>query len=113
MDTPEHRESAYRDFLRHIQARLEECGSRPECREAIREDMEIVSLYLQTNGYRRHPGLAIFSCAAELFWRAYPLPVPVPTQVSVGTSFDLNPLMQCARPLQKAESQDEIRSQVS
>jgi hypothetical protein len=54
--------------------------------------VEIVKLYLQTNGHRRHASLALFSCAAELFWRAYPLSVPVPTQVSVGPGFDLAPL---------------------
>jgi hypothetical protein len=56
--------------------------------------MEIVGLYLRTNGHRRHPGLAIFSCAAELFWRAYPLPRPVPNQVAVGPKFNLEPLHQ-------------------
>ena len=55
--------------------------------------MEIVGLYLKTNGHRYPPGLAIFSCAAELFWRAYPLPVAVPTQVTVGPKFDLEPLL--------------------
>ena len=92
LDTPEHRETAYRDFMRLAQKRLEECRPRPECQEAIREDMEIVGLYLKTNGHRNGPGLAIFSCAAELFWRAYSLPVPIPTQVSVGSRFDVDPL---------------------
>jgi hypothetical protein len=92
MDTPEHRESAVREFMQQMQVRLDECGSSPECREALKEDMEIVGLYLRTNGYRNQAGLAIFSCAAELFWRVYPLPVPVPTQVSVGPKFDVEPL---------------------
>jgi hypothetical protein len=96
MDTPEHRDSAYDDFLRHMQARLDECGSQPECREAIKEDMDIVKVYLETNGHRRHAGLAIFSCAAELFWRAYPLAAPIPTQVDVGPKFNLEPLRQLA-----------------
>jgi hypothetical protein len=96
MDTPEHRDSAYDDFLRHMQARLDECGSHPEFREAIKEDMDIVKVYLETNGHRRHAGLAIFSCAAELFWRAYPLESPIPTQVAVGPKFNLEPLRQLA-----------------
>ena len=96
MDTPELRDSAYDDFLRHMQARLDECGSHPECREAIKEDMDIVKVYLETNGHRRHAGLAIFSCAAELFWRAYPLAAPIPTQVAVGPKFNLEPLRQLA-----------------
>lgn len=94
LDTPERCEAAYDTFVRQMQARLEECGPQPECRDAIQEDMEIVGLYLKTNGQRHRPGLAIFSCAAELFWRAYPLPVPLPTQVTVGPTFDLVPLTQ-------------------
>ncbi len=98
MDTPERRDSAYDDFLRHMQARLDECGSDPECREAIKEDVDIVRVYLETNGYRRHAGLAIFSCAAELFWRAYPLESPIPTQVTVGPRFNVQPLRQLVAP---------------
>jgi len=94
MDTPEHRESAVSEFVQQMQSRLDECGSSPECREALKEDMEIVDLYLRTNGHRDQAGLAIFSCAAELFWRVYPLPVALPTQVSVGPEFDLEPLKQ-------------------
>jgi hypothetical protein len=92
LDTPQRRDAAYDEFLRQVQVRLEECSPRPECQEAIKEDVEIVKLYLQTNGHRRHAALAIFSCAAELFWRAYPLPVPVPTEITVGPSFNLEPL---------------------
>ncbi len=91
-DTPQRREQAHADFLRQIQLRLEECGSDAECREALKDDMEIVGLYLRTNGHRRHQGLAIFSCASELFWRAYPLPVPLPLRVTVGSKFDTGPL---------------------
>jgi hypothetical protein len=94
LDTPQHRESAYREFMQQIQTRLAECGPRPECREAIQEDVEIVGLYLKTNGHRRHAGVAIFSCAAELFWRAYPLPVAIPSHVTVGPRFDVEPLLQ-------------------
>jgi hypothetical protein len=94
LDTPEHRNSALGEFVQQLHARLEECRPRQECWEAIQEDKEIVSLYLKTNGQRQQPGLAIFSCAAELFWRAYSLPVAVPTQVMVGPQFDLEPLME-------------------
>lgn len=92
LDTPQLRESAYDRFLAEVQVRLDECGAQPECREALQEDVEIVGLYLKTNGHRRHAGLAIFSCASALFWRAYPLPAPVSTQVIVGPKFDLGPL---------------------
>ena len=94
LDSPERQEGAYRNFLQQIRARLDECSPQPECREAIEEDVEIVGLYLRTNGHRRHPGLAIFSCAAELFWRAYPLSWPVHDQVAVGPKFHLEPLRQ-------------------
>jgi hypothetical protein len=79
-----------------MQARFEENASDPEAQKALREDMEIVGLYLQTNGHRRHAGMAIFSCAARLFWRAFPLHAPVPTRVTVGPNFDLEPLMSAA-----------------
>ncbi len=94
LDTPEHRESAHNEFMRQMQLRLDECGGSQECREALKEDMEIVNLYLRTNGHREYVGLAIFSCAAELFWRVYPLPVPLPNQVSVGPRFDIDPLLE-------------------
>jgi hypothetical protein len=92
LDSPEHRASAYSEFLKQMQARLDECGTSDECREALKEDMEIVAVYLRTNGNRNEPGLAIFSCAADLFWRVYPLPVALPSQVSVGPRFDVEPL---------------------
>jgi hypothetical protein len=92
LDTPQLRESAYDRFVAEVQARLDERSAQPEYREAIKEDVEIVGLYLKTNGHRRHVGLAIFSCASALFWRAYPLSTPVPTKVVVGPKFDLDPL---------------------
>ena len=94
MDTPQHRDSAHDEFLQQMQLHLDECGTHEECREAIREDMDIVRVYLETDGHRRHAGLAIFSCAAELFWRAYPLSSAIPTLVSVGPGFNLEPLKQ-------------------
>ena len=94
LDTPERRKSVFDEFEQQMKKKLEECGHKPECREALEEDMEIVGLYLRTNGHRSYPGLAIFSCAAELFWRVYPLSVPLPTRVSVGPKFDITPLQQ-------------------
>jgi hypothetical protein len=92
LDSPEYRQTAYEEFMRQMQTHLENCQHQPQCREAVREDMEIVGLYLKTNGQRNHKGLALFSCAAELFWRAYPLSSPVPNRVTVGPAFDLEPL---------------------
>jgi len=70
LDPRNPRESAYDEFMQKMQAAMEECSPRPECREAIEEDMEIVGVYLRTNGRRPQGGIVIFSCAAELFWRA-------------------------------------------
>ena len=97
LDTPEYRESAHSEFIQQMQSRLDECGGSLECREALQEDIEIVGLYLRTNGHRDYVGLAIFSCAAELFWRVYPLPVPLPNQVSVRPKFNVEPLSKASR----------------
>ena len=94
LDTPARRDAAYDFFIREMQTRLDECETRDECHRALKEDIEIVSLYLRTNGHRQHAGLAIFSCAAALFWRAYPLSVPVAGRVTVGPRFDVAPLLQ-------------------
>jgi len=67
LDTPQSRESAHDEFVRQVEIQLAECQAQPDCRKAVREDIEIVSLYLKTNGHRRHTGLAIFSCAPSSF----------------------------------------------
>ena len=96
LDTPKYRDSAPSEFKNQMRTRLEECNPNPECREALKEDQEIVDLYLRTNGHRHHAGLAIFSCAAAFFWRAYPLSMPIPTQITVGPEFNLEPLLRVA-----------------
>lgn len=108
LDTPQHREAACEHFDQAVRACLESCTPQPECQEAIREDLEIVRLYIKTNGHRHYPGVAIFSCAAELFWRAYPLPVPIPTQVSVGSGFCIDPLLELMTPSRAAASPLEV-----
>jgi hypothetical protein len=92
LDTPQSRESAHDEFVRQVEIQLAECQAQPDCRKAVREDIEIVSLYLKTNGHRRHAGLAIFSCAPKFFWRAYPLPMAIPLQIRAGQKFDGEPL---------------------
>jgi hypothetical protein len=94
LDSPKRRGFIHEEFIQQMDTCLAECDPQPDCREAIKEDMEIVELYLKTNGHRSYAGLAIFSCAAELFWRAYPLSVPIPTQVMVGSKFNVDPLLQ-------------------
>jgi hypothetical protein len=102
LDSAAQRRAAYAEFMRQMQVRLEDCGARQDCREAVQEDIEIVRLYLKTNGERRFRSVAIFSCAPEYFWRAYPLPVPVPTQVTVGRHLDLEPLEQTLATLEQS-----------
>ncbi|MBN1660405.1 MAG: hypothetical protein JXA93_18545 [Anaerolineae bacterium] len=101
LDTPEHRRAAYGEFLKLARARLDADDEQSEYRQALEEDIEIVGLYLRTNGHgaRRHPGLAIFSCAARLFWRAYPLPVALANRVEVGRHFDVQPLKEIVHAL--------------
>ena len=93
LDTPQSREAANDEFMRQVEIQLAECQAEPDCRKAVKEDIEIISLYLRTNGHRRHAGLAIFSCAPKFFWRAYPLPVAVPLHITAGHRFDVKPLI--------------------
>ncbi|MBN1136661.1 MAG: hypothetical protein JXM73_08740 [Anaerolineae bacterium] len=93
LDTPQSRKSAHDEFLRQVEIQLAKYQADPDCREAVKEDIEIIGLYLKTNGHRRHAGLAIFSCAPKFFWRAYPLPVAVPLQIATGRKFDVKPLI--------------------
>jgi hypothetical protein len=96
LDSPEHQLTAYDEFVERVQRQLDECDFPQECREALKEDIEIIGIYLRTNGRRAQPAVAIFSCAAELFWRVYPLPLALPSQVSIGPQFDVEPLTQVA-----------------
>jgi len=93
LDTPQKKRSAYETFRRQIAPHLN--GNDTEA--TLREDLDLVKLYLQTNGGKRGAGLAIFSCAGRLFWRAYQLPVPVPDRVELGPRFDVQPLEEALR----------------
>jgi hypothetical protein len=91
-----HKDEVSAEFRQQLSRQLSDCNARPECRKAIEEDLEIIDLYLKTNGHRKHAGLALFSCAARYFWRAFPLPVAIPTRITAGRKFDLAPLLQLA-----------------
>ena len=88
LDTPEKKRSAYDTFRRYIAPQLD--GNSTET--TLRDDLDLVKTYLQTNGGKDGTGLVIFSCASRLFWRAYKLPVPVPDRVELGPTFDIQPL---------------------
>jgi hypothetical protein len=98
LDTSARRQTACNEFVRQVQACLDNGHSPSVRRETIQEDIDIVCIYLKAHAHRCGAGLAIFSCAAELFWRTYWLPVAVPTQVSLGPEFDIKPLLQVVTP---------------
>ncbi len=93
LDTPEKRRRAYETFRRCIAPYLNGNGTDA----ALREDLDLIKVYLQTNGVKYAAGLAIFSCADRLFWRAYQLPVPVPDHVELGPTFNVQPLEEALR----------------
>jgi len=80
-----------------LQASLDRYAHDPERRRVLEEDIEMVRLYVRSNGNAQAGGLAIFSCSAEFFWRAYRLPRPVPTQVAVDAHFVTGPLVDVLR----------------
>ena len=93
LDTSARRRAARERFVQQVGVCLDNGDPPAVLRKIVQEDIDIASLYINCNAYRCGAGLAIFSCAPELFWRAYPLPVPVPTQVAVGPRFDIEPLL--------------------
>lgn len=103
LDSAAGRQGAYQQFVRLLRACLNNHELPPMCPEIIQEDIEIVSLYLTSNANHPGAGLAIFSCACELFWRAYSLPILIPSRVAVGPRFDIEPLLQVAAPQVQSE----------
>ena len=93
LSTPQRKKDPYPYFLCALSQILAGgTESKRELEEALKEDIELVNLYLRTNGSRQSEGVAIFSCAGEYFWRAYRLPIPIPDQVYIGSTFNLQPL---------------------
>jgi hypothetical protein len=82
------RETATRLLQQLAEAQKEELGMDQEDWTTVQEDLDIIRLYLKTNGNRQVPGVAIFCCASEYFWRAYPLPTPIPTHMHIGHRLD-------------------------
>lgn len=103
LDSAAGRQAAYEQFVQQLGVCLYNRELSPMCRETIQEDIEIVSLYLNSNANHWGAGLAIFSCAWDLFWRAYSLPVLVPSRIAVGPRFDIEPLLQVAAPQVQGE----------
>lgn len=67
-------------------------GHTAEQAEELQEDLEMVRLYFGTSASRRSQYVAIFSCAAQLFWRVVPLRGPVDETIGAAESLDLRPL---------------------
>jgi hypothetical protein len=88
LDSAEKRVTAEETLRRLLHAQVRAMGIHGEAQETLQEDFEIIQLYLNTNGSRNARGLAIFSCANEFFWRAYPLPVPIGTHVHIAPHLD-------------------------
>jgi hypothetical protein len=93
--TSDKRNVASRDFETMVGQRLSEVYKTDfRRRKMLQEDIEIVHMYLNNGALTCGAGLAIFSCASSLFWRAYTLPVAVSNQVDIGSTFNLAPLRQ-------------------
>lgn len=56
--------------------------------ETIQEDLDLIQIYLRTNSNRQAIGVAVFSCAQDLFWRACPVWAPITTEVYIGSEFN-------------------------
>ncbi len=74
----------YRLILRGL---LREAGN-----NAAPEDIAEVEKYFDFEYDWQGKGVVVFSCRAEGFWRAYPLAVPVPNRVYVGSRPYIRPL---------------------
>lgn len=62
--------------------------------EAIQEDLDLIQIYLRTNSNRQAIGVAVFSCAQDLFWRAWPVWTPIKTEVHIGPEFNTQQLLE-------------------
>jgi len=102
MTTAEKRKSAYSYFETMTNQQLREHGTNYHCRRMLQEDMDVVQMCL-SNRSTPGVGIAIFSCASSLFWRAYSLPVAVPNRVDIGSVFDLDPLRRAMKEIERRQ----------
>ena len=64
---------------------------------ALAEDLDMVELYLGTTAAHSLSYVAIFSCASQLFWRAYPLHALSEESITIGDRFETGPLHSSVR----------------
>ncbi len=101
LTTSDKRESASKRFEAMAVQQLEKCGASRRCRKMLREDIDIIHMYLNNGCLPCGAGLAIFSCASCLFWRAFSLPVAVSNRVGIGPVFNLEPLNQAMEEMER------------
>lgn len=104
LTTANKRKSASNDFETMSNQQLDKCRADRRCRKILQEDIEIVQIYLSDGSLPPSAGLAIFSCASRLFWRAYSLPVAVPNRVDIGPTFNLEPLLSAMKEIKRRQA---------
>ncbi|MHB0876021.1 MAG: hypothetical protein ACYC5O_08260 [Anaerolineae bacterium] len=95
VSTPDRRRRVMQRVAKAIEGQLAAAGNHTaEQVQELQEDIELVRLYFGTSASRRHPYVAIFSCATQLFWRVVPLPEPIAESIVAADSLDVGPLRQ-------------------
>lgn len=103
VSTPQLRERA----LERIRDQIGSDGDddRDDVLNRISEDLDMVELYLSTTVAQSLRHVAIFSCATQLFWRAYSLPGFLEEQIDVGARFSVDPLRRIMAAAQARETE--------
>lgn len=104
LTTVHRRKSARSIFETMASQQLEAGNADRRWRRMLQEDIEIVQMYLSNGSFPYSAGLAIFSCAGRVFWRAYPLPVAVPNRVDIGPTFNLEPLLSALEAIKRRQA---------
>ena len=91
VSTPERRDSAVARARAHVTGALRDREDQ-SASASLAEDLEMVGIYLGTTAARGMRYVAIFSCASQLFWRAYPIDHLETERITVGERFDVEPL---------------------
>ncbi len=104
LTTAHKRKSASNIFETMANQQLEARNVDRRWRKMLQEDIEIVQMYLSNSSFPCSAGLAIFSCACRVFWRAYPLPVAVPNRVYIGPTFNLEPLISALDAIKRRQA---------
>lgn len=93
VSTPDRRRKVMQRVTKALEPLLAaDSGLPAEQVQGLREDIEMVRIYFGTSASCRHPYVAIFSCAPQLFWRVVPLDAPVEEAIRAGKSLDTRAL---------------------